>query len=135
MGIVTYLLRARVTPVPILTSCQRHVGRAGGLVGAFDGPVQLILSVTLEVVLRLGLHHPRRWLLLVHPVAGRGAHGRTVLRVRPPHIVVAHAAALVVVTHVWVRSCWWVGTRNAGPEYSSGAIHIHFAIHICRTRE
>lgn len=28
-----------------------------------------------------------------------------------------------------------MGTRHSGPEYSSDAIHIHFAIHICRTHE
>lgn len=65
----------------------------------------------------------------MHPVPRRGAHGWTILRVSSPQVVVAHAA-LVVVAHVWVRSCWWVGARHTGPEYSSDAIHIHFAIHI-----
>lgn len=68
----------------------------------------------------------------MHPVAGGGAHGRPILGMRRPQVVIAHAAALVVVAHVWVRGRWRVGTRKAGPEYSSGAIHIHFAIHICR---
>lgn len=137
MGIVTHLLRARVAPVPVLTPAQRHVGSGGALVGAFDAPVELVLPVALEVVLRLGRHHPgRRGLLLVHPVAGGGggAHGRAILWVRPPQVVVAHAAALVVVAHVWVRGRRRVGTGKAGAEYSSGAIHIHFAIHICRSR-
>lgn len=65
----------------------------------------------------------------MHPVPRRVAHGWTVLRVTSPQVVVAHAA-LVVVAHVWVRSRWWVGTRHPGPEFSSDAIHIHFAIHI-----
>lgn len=68
----------------------------------------------------------------MHPVAGGGAHGRAILGMRPPQVVITHAAALVVVAHVWVRGRWRVGTRKAGPEYSSGAVHIHFAIHICR---
>lgn len=51
MGIVTYLLRARVAPVPVLTSAQRHAWRSGALVGAFDATVELVLPVALEVVL------------------------------------------------------------------------------------
>lgn len=131
VGIITNLLRARVTPVPVLTPSERHVCWAchRGLMGAFNTPIQLVLSMTLEVVLWLRLHHPRRRLLLVHPVPRGGAHGWTILRVAPPQVVIAHAA-LVVVAHVWVSGCCWVGTRHTGPVYSSGAIHIHLAIHI-----
>lgn len=50
--IVTYLW-TRVTPVPVLTPSQRHVCWAchRWLMGALDAPVQLILSVTLEMML------------------------------------------------------------------------------------
>lgn len=53
VGIVSDLLRAGVTPVPVLIPTERHVCRAchRGLVGAFDTPIQLVLSMTLEVVL------------------------------------------------------------------------------------
>lgn len=53
VGVITYLLWARVTPVPVLTPAKRHVRRAchRGLVRTFNTPVQLVLSVTLEVVL------------------------------------------------------------------------------------
>lgn len=53
VGIITYLLWARVTPVPVLTPSKRHVRWAchRGLVGAFNTPIQLVLSMTLEVVL------------------------------------------------------------------------------------
>lgn len=51
--IITYLLLARVTPVPVLTPAKRHVCWActWGLVGVFNAPIQLVLSMTLEVVL------------------------------------------------------------------------------------
>lgn len=131
VGVITHLLGAGVIPVPVRTPSVRHVRRARyrGLVGAFNAPVQLVLSVTLEVVLWLRLGHPGSRLLLVHP---RAAHGGPVLRVAAPQVVVARAA-LVVVTHMGVRSCGRVGARHAGPVYSSGAVHIHFAIHICGT--
>lgn len=130
VGIVAHLLRAGVTPVPVLAPGQGNVSRgcSGGLAGAFDSPVQLILSLALEVVLRLRLRHPRRGLLLVHPMPRGRAHAWTVLRVV---VVIAHVA-LVAAAHVWVRSRRRrVGTRHARPKYSSDAIHIHFAVHIC----
>lgn len=132
VGVIAHLLRAGVTPVPVLTPSERHVCGAchRRLVGAFNAPVQLVLSVTLEVVLRLRLRHPRRGLLLVHPVSRGRAHGRGVLGVpSPPPVVVAHAA-LVVVAHVWVRSSRRVGTGHAGAVYSSGAVHINLTVQI-----
>lgn len=53
MGIITHLLGARVTPVPVLVPRERHVRWAchRGLMGAFYPPIQLVLSMTLEVVL------------------------------------------------------------------------------------
>lgn len=53
LGIITYLLWARVTPVPVLTPRKRDVWWScpRGLVGAFNTPVELVLSMTLEVVL------------------------------------------------------------------------------------
>lgn len=53
VGVVINLLRVGVTPVPVLAACHRNVWWAShrGLVGALYAPVQLVLSVTLEVVL------------------------------------------------------------------------------------
>lgn len=65
----------------------------------------------------------------MHPMRRRVAHSWAILRVPSPQVVITHAA-LVVVGQVWIRGRWWVGTRDTGSEYSSDAIHIHFAIHI-----
>lgn len=83
--IISYLLWARVTPVPVLTS-ERHAWWAchRGLVGAFNTTIELVLSVTLEVVLCLRLAHSRYRLLLVHPMPRRSGHGWTVLWVSSP---------------------------------------------------
>lgn len=53
VGIIAHLLHAGVIPVPVLTPRMRHVWWAchRGLVGAFNAPIQLVLSMTLEVVL------------------------------------------------------------------------------------
>lgn len=69
----------------------------------FHSAVHLILSVTLEVVLRLRLGNPGRRLLLVHTLPRGHAHARAILGVSSPQVVVADAA-LVVAAHVWVGS-------------------------------
>lgn len=77
VGIISYLLWARVTPVPVLTPGKRYVWWTchRGLVGAFNTPIELVLSMSLEVMLCLRLHHARCRLLLVHHVPRRGAQG------------------------------------------------------------
>lgn len=109
MGVVahchgcTSLLLCWVWPVPVLASPQANVRRSTnrGLVGGTHGPIDLILSVALEVVLVL-LQDPRGALLLVHGVCGPRRHGRAVLGLAP-QVVIGHAALVVVVGHVWVR--------------------------------
>lgn len=133
---VADLLRDWVTPVPELTARKGHVWWTcrRGLVGAFHTPIQLVLSMTLEVVLWLRLCHPSRRLLLVQSMPCRCAHGWTILRMPSPQVFIT-PATLLVAAHARVRSCGWEGARHTRSKYSSCAIHINLAVYICYTEK